>query len=313
MMDMQPTLFNTLPSSRGQSLSRNLRMGTCSWKYDSWKGLVYDPAKKYSPMDYLADYARQYLTVEIDEWFWSLFPTGTKLPNPKTVQHYADSVPDDFLFTVKAPNAVTLTHFYAKQPAAYKTSANLPNPDFLNLDLLKRFLDRLAPMHDKLGAIIFQFEYLNKQKMPSLNEFLDRLADFLDHVPSGFDYAVEIRNPRYYTSTYNAFLRQYSLSPVLIDGTYMPPLSEVIQTLDIRAGKKLIIRLQGPDRQKIEKQTHNKWDTIVSPQDAGLSVVSGIVKEQLKEGRNVIVSVNNHYEGCAPLTIQRLVEKMTQK
>ena len=43
-----------------------LRIGTCSWKYDSWKGLVYDPDKKYRPEDYLADYS-QYL------------PTGTTL------------------------------------------------------------------------------------------------------------------------------------------------------------------------------------------------------------------------------------------
>ena len=55
-----------------------LKIGTCSWKYDSWKGLVYDPDKKYSPYDYLADYAKHYNTVEIDQWFWSLFGAGAK-------------------------------------------------------------------------------------------------------------------------------------------------------------------------------------------------------------------------------------------
>ena len=105
-----------------------LRIGTCSWKYDSWKGLVYDPAKKYGPYDYLADYAKYFNTVEIDQWFWSLFPQGAKLPDSKTVKAYTDSVPDDFLFTVKAPNSITLTHFYAKQPSAYKEYANRPNP-----------------------------------------------------------------------------------------------------------------------------------------------------------------------------------------
>jgi len=94
-----------------------LRIGTCSWKYDSWKGLVYDPEKSYAPYDYLTDYARYFNTVEIDQWFWSLFPQGAKLPDPQSVQAYVDSVPDDFLFTVKAPNSITLTHFYAKQPS----------------------------------------------------------------------------------------------------------------------------------------------------------------------------------------------------
>ena len=30
----------------------HLRLGTCSWKYDSWKGLFYDPARKYRADDY---------------------------------------------------------------------------------------------------------------------------------------------------------------------------------------------------------------------------------------------------------------------
>ena len=32
-----------------------LRLGTCSWKYDSWKGLVYEADKRYRPDDYLRD------------------------------------------------------------------------------------------------------------------------------------------------------------------------------------------------------------------------------------------------------------------
>ena len=55
-----------------------LRIGTSSWKYDSWKALVYDLDKNYKPQDYLSDYSQYYNTVEIDQWFWSLFPTGAK-------------------------------------------------------------------------------------------------------------------------------------------------------------------------------------------------------------------------------------------
>jgi len=69
----------------------------------------YDLAEKdYKPFDYLADYAKYYNTVEIDQWFWSLFPIGARLPNIETVKIYSNSVPDDFLFTVKAPNSITL-------------------------------------------------------------------------------------------------------------------------------------------------------------------------------------------------------------
>jgi uncharacterized protein YecE (DUF72 family) len=47
-----------------------LRTGTCSWKFPSWHGLVYSAPKG---IDYLAEYAHHYNTVEIDQWFWSLF------------------------------------------------------------------------------------------------------------------------------------------------------------------------------------------------------------------------------------------------
>jgi hypothetical protein len=63
----------------------NLRIGTCAWEYDSWNGLVYDPAKKYGLCDYLADYARFFNTGEIDQWSWSLFRQGVKLPDFETV------------------------------------------------------------------------------------------------------------------------------------------------------------------------------------------------------------------------------------
>lgn len=60
-----PTLDLAVP----QPLSDLLHVGTCSWKYDSWKGLLYRPGRKYGPFDYLPDYARHLNTVEIDQWF----------------------------------------------------------------------------------------------------------------------------------------------------------------------------------------------------------------------------------------------------
>jgi uncharacterized protein YecE (DUF72 family) len=161
-----------------QQYRASLRVGTCSWKYEGWKGLIYRSGVKYAAGDYLADYAKYFNTVEVDQWFWSLFPPGVKLPDPLTAREYAQSVPDDFVFTVKAPNAITLTHHYARQPAAHAPFANKANPAFLSVDLLKRFLDAVAPMKKKLGPIMFQFEYLNKSKMPSLQAFLNALHEF---------------------------------------------------------------------------------------------------------------------------------------
>jgi len=290
------------------TISSYLRIGTCSWKYDSWKGLIYDPEKDYEPNDYLKDYAQHYNTVEIDQWFWSLFPTGAKLPNAETVKIYSESVPDGFLFTVKAPNAITLTHHYAKQSSRYQHVANRPNGHFLDVDLLKRFLDILQPMGKKLGPVMFQFEYLNRQKMPSLKAFLDQLTEFLAHAPKGFDYAVEIRNPNYLKQAYFDFLAYAGISPVLLEGYYMPPISEVVDKFDVQSHNTLLIRLMGPDRQEIEKLTASEWDRVAAPKDESLKSITQIVAKQIEQKRQVVVNVNNHYEGCAVLTIDRLID-----
>jgi uncharacterized protein YecE (DUF72 family) len=290
-----------------------VRIGTCSWKYDSWKGLVYEPDKRYHPDDYLPDYAQHFTTVEIDQWFWSLFPTGVKLPDPDTAQRYADSVPDDFRFTVKVPNSLTLTHSYAKQPKGSEHHANEPNPHFLSGELLNRFLETLTPLHAKLGPLLFQFEYLNRQKMPSLAAFLDRLHTFFAATPAGFQYAIETRNPNYLKEEFAEVLRQLGLGFVLLDGYYMPRLAEVAAKLDIRTAPFSIIRLLGPARAEIEKETGGTWNQIVEPKDEGLEATADIVSQNVDFGLDTYVNVNNHYEGSGPLTIQRLLDLLRQR
>ena len=282
-----------------------VRIGTCSWKYDSWKGLVYEPDRRYQADDYLADYARYFNTVEVDQWFWSLFPTGVKLPSPGTVSKYAESVPEDFRFTVKAPNAITLTHFYSK---GAKGSAGEPNPHFLSVDLLDRFLETLAPMHDTLGPVMFQFEYLNRKKIPSLTAFLDHLSEFFQTAPAGFQYAIETRNPNYLKTEFAAFLREHGLGFVLLDGYYMPRIGEVTSSLDIHTAPFSIVRLHGPDRAGIEERTGGVWNEIVELKDNGLRATAEIIRQNADAGVDTYVNVNNHYEGCAPLTIQRLLQ-----
>jgi len=295
------------PTKIPESYADHLRIGTCSWKYDSWKGLIYNPDKRYRAHDYLSAYAKYFTTVEIDQWFWSLFSAGVKLPDPDTVKQYADSVPDDFRFTVKAPNAITLTHFYAKQPKGQEHHTNEPNPHFLGVDLLKRFLETLKPMQGKLGPIMFQFEYLNKHKMPSLAAFVDQLHGFFENAPAGFRYAIETRNPNYLKGELTDALRQLGLGYVLLDGYYMPRIAEVATKINIGTAPFSIIRLHGPNRAEIEEETGSTWNQIVESKDEGIKATADIIRQNVAAGVDTYVNVNNHYEGCAPLTIQRLV------
>src|SRR3989304_9592284 len=93
-------------------MNKKLRIGTCSWKYDSWKGIVYSENEN---INYLQEYSQHYNTVEIDQWFWSLF-SSTKiiLPQKSLVLEYQKTVPKDFKSTIKLLIAITLTLFYNK-------------------------------------------------------------------------------------------------------------------------------------------------------------------------------------------------------
>lgn len=279
-----------------------LRIGTCSWKFPSWRGLVYSAPKG---INYLAEYASHYNTVEIDQWFWSLFgKDSVRLPNPADVEEYRHSVPDDFRFSVKVPNSITLTHFYKKA----KTDPLVPNPHFLSASLFQTFLSLLGPLQDVLGPLMFQFEYLNRQKTKSQSHFQELFETFIQQLPTSCQYAVEIRNPNYLNESYFQFLNRNGLSPVFLQGYWMPPITDLYEEWRscIVQQKVVAIRLHGPDRQGIEKKTGKQWNQIVAPKDEELAAVADMVEELLGQGVNVYLNVNNHYEGSAPLTINRI-------
>ncbi|MDH3214946.1 MAG: DUF72 domain-containing protein [Candidatus Krumholzibacteria bacterium] len=292
---------------------RYLRLGTCSWKYDSWKGLYYDEDRKYRPHDYLADYAKFLNSVEVDQWFWSLFPGGVRLPEPETVRVYADSVPDDFIFTIKVPNSITLTHYYAKQPKHHIDYAGQPNIYFCDSDLLNRFLDLIAPLGKKIGPIMFQFEYLNKAKMPSRRAFLDKFGHFIAKAPKEFDYAVETRNPDYLSRPFFDFLSEHNLGYVYIEGYHMPHIGAVFERHQPVTARASVIRLHGDDRAQIEKTTGEKWNRIVAPKPRGLRSAARVVMANRKRGIRTFVNVNNHYEGSAPITVGRFLESLADE
>ena len=279
-----------------------LKIGTCSWKYDSWKGLVYPDKEE---INFLSEYSKHFKTVEVDQWFWSLFePKKAVLPKDSDVKLYAESVKDDFRFTIKIPNSITLTHFYNKD----KSAELKPNPFFLKADLFEKFLETLKPMKKNIGVLMFQFEYLNKQKISGLTEFLDRFESFIESIDKKYIYGVEIRNPNFLKKPFFDFLERNKLAMVFLQGYYMPPIWEVFNEYKDQIKSTAVIRLHGPDRSGIEKKTGSIWNQIVEPKDEELDKVAEIIYYLKNKKVDTYVNVNNHYEGSAPLTIQKINE-----
>ncbi|MCU0413280.1 MAG: DUF72 domain-containing protein [Ignavibacteriaceae bacterium] len=278
-----------------------LRIGTCSWKYESWEGIVYSNNKS---RNYLKEYSQKFYTVEIDQWFWSLFPPAKVVfPQQSVVEEYRKSVPDDFLFTIKVPNSITLTHFYKDA----KEDVLKPNPYFLSVELFNEFLNAIEPIKKQIGCLIFQFEYLNKQKMKSLSEFQLRFAEFIKRVKKNVPpIGIETRNPNYLNEKYFSFLSELNLAPVFLEGYYMPPITEVYSRFKDHIKNLAVIRLHGPDRKSIEKMANDNWNQIYINRDKEIKTIVEMIQDLQNNEVDLFVNVNNHFEGSAPLTIGKM-------
>jgi len=286
---------------------KQIRIGTCSFNYPSWQGIVYSRAKD---INFLKEYSQHFDSVEIDRWFWSLFNREKAvLPDPRVVREYLESTPDDFRFSVKVPNSITLTHFYSKGTRGMLEQ----NPFFLSSSVYEDFLEILEPLAKKIDTLIFQFEYLNQQKMRDGKEFIGQIGSFFQKVPRNLPAAVEVRNSKYLTRPYFEFLRHMDLAHVFLQGYWMPAITDLYDRFADLTGSRAVIRLMGEDRKGIEKLTGKKWDKIVLEKDEEIRSIAGTIRSMLDRNTFVTVNVNNHYQGSAPLTISRLRAALDEK
>ena len=86
----------------------------------------------------------------------------------------------------------------------------------------------------------------------------------------------------------------------------MPPIWDVFNEFKEQINSTAVIRLQGPDRSGIEKKTSNVWNQIVEPKDDELKKVAEMINYLQNKKVDLYVNVNNHFEGSAPLTIEKI-------
>lgn len=132
------------------ALPRQLRLGTSSWTYPGWKGLVWEGEHSDTQLSKqgLAVYAQHPLmrTVSIDRSFY----------RPLTVsqyESYASQVPDDFRFVVKAPSVVTDALVRSEDGRGRQANPAFLSPELARSECVEPALQGLG---HKLGALVFQ-------------------------------------------------------------------------------------------------------------------------------------------------------------
>ena len=84
-------------------------------------------------------------------------------------------------------------------------------------------------MASSVGPLIFEFGTFNKATFPTPADFLARLDPFLEALPEGFRYAIEIRNHEYLSPAYFDLLGSHNVAHVFNAWTRMPALDEQAQ------------------------------------------------------------------------------------
>ena len=270
-----------------------VKIGTCSWNYDSWVGLVYTE-KKRTAAEYLREYSQRFDTAEIDSWFY-------KIPERSEVLSYIENAEPSFSFTCKIPEQICLTHIRSLG----KDKKLEPNPDFLSGKLFETFVQRIEPIMPQLDALIMEFEYLNKEKMPSQTAFIERLGQFVKTCSKGLPVAIECRNSNYLDERYFEFIDNEKLIHVFSEKQYMPHVYDFYDKYKHHIKDRTVLRLLGGDRKEIEEKTSKEWNKIVDEKQ-DKAEISRMTKDIKYNGNKVIINVNNHFEGSAPLTVESL-------
>jgi uncharacterized protein YecE (DUF72 family) len=258
-----------------------IRLGTSAFTADGWEGVFYPEGLK--PADYLAHYATQFGSVEVDSTFY-------RSPSVAMVKRWYSVTPAGFVFAAKVPQVITHEKMLADCG-----------------DELNQFLRAMDELKEKLGPLLFQFPYFNKKAFAKPEDFFARLAPFLESLPAGYKFALEVRNKNFLLPAFTDRLRQRGIALALIDHPWMPPVQQLFQQLDPITANFAYIRWLG-DRYGIENITKTWSKTIVDRREP-LSEWAKACRLILKRGVSIFAYANNHYAGHGPASV-RLFEEI---
>lgn len=180
------------------SIKNLLKLGTIGFGYRDWEGGFYPIG--LPTREYLKFYNRTFNALEIDTTFY-----GT--PKAETVARWNNDTSEDFTFCVKTPRVIT------HQMGLVGTRG-----------LMSEFCDSLRPFADKLGAILIQFP----PRFTASN--MQSLENFLQEIPDDLRYAIEFRNPSWYSNETAELLSSYRACWVITDYPGLP--MDIHQTTD---------------------------------------------------------------------------------
>lgn len=302
------------PLLQAPALPVEIRLGTSSWFFPGWRGLVYDGLYPQTALSKagLAAYAQIPLlrTVSLDRTFYAPITTVE-------YARYAAQVPDHFSFVVKAPALVCDAVMRDGQGRG-----KVFNPHFLDPAIAAR--EFVVPCIEGLGAkagpLVFQVSPLPRGMVEESALLVDRLAAFFAALPKELGrrrpiYALELRNAELLTPRLMRMLDGQGVRYCVGLHDRMPEVErqeKALEALDRDAPGDLVVRwnLHRGFLYQAAKQRYEPFDRLVDEDPESRRILARMAARAFKAGRRVWITANNKAEGCAPLSLLKLAEEI---
>jgi uncharacterized protein YecE (DUF72 family) len=314
---VEPAVVDPAWMAIAAALSSRIRLGTSSWSFPGWSGLVY-AARNGKPESEqrlarlgLPAYAAHPLlrTVSLDRTFYAPLSAAE-------FARYAADVPASFRFVVKAPAA--FTDPVVRTPGS--GAAARDNPSFLDAPAAAEVFVKqaLAGLGTKAGPLVFQFPPLGRRLTTDVHRTAGRIATFLAALPRpdpaacpSACYAVEIRDPEFARPEFAATLRGAHAVPCLAVHARMPPVAEQAAAFGLDAEDcrlPLVARwnLHAGRRYEEAKADYFPFDRLVEEDLPSRASLARLARRAAAAGREVFITINNKAEGSAPLSVAKL-------
>lgn len=299
---------------RSAELTRSgVFIGTSSWKYRGWLGMLYDESRyvyrgKFAESRFkkncLSEYAEVFKTVCVDAAYYT-FPTRAKL------EAMAAQVPPDFQFAFKVTDEITIKKF--PNLARFGHRAGQPNDHFLRADVFADgFLQPCQAIRQNVGVLIFEFSRFYPSDYEHGREFVADLDQFLGQLPKGWPYAIEMRNHHWLQKEYFDCLSRHGVTHVFNSWDAMPPVSEQMTLPGGVTNSHLVAArfLLKPGRKYEEAvKTFQPYDRVKEEYPEARQAGRKLIAEGKQAGnqRKTFIYVNNRLEGNALETIAGMV------
>jgi uncharacterized protein YecE (DUF72 family) len=289
-----------------RQLAAALHLGTMSWSFPGWRGSVYaqDTDPKLLAEAGLTAYSQHALlnAVEIDRSFYEPLPA-------RYFESVSQQVPADFKFLVKAHEECSMPRF--PKHARYGKKQGEDSQRFLDAAYATDAVvgPTLEGLGQKLGAIVFQFPPQDATDPP---RFADRLCSFLERLPRGVAYAVELRNPELLIPLYASALASAGAVHAHNVWGNMPSVLQQARLIPPVARKPLIVRwlMRRGDDYEGARSRFSPFSRLAEPDLNNRRDIATLIAKALAHEVPAFVVINNKAEGCAPASVVELAQSI---